>query len=69
MHAGSGSDTPIGIEASARLDALGERWMTTPATITYRTTQRKPGEASLRISAFVSWSETRSVVTAVSRAV
>jgi hypothetical protein len=43
---GSGSDTPIGIEASARLDALGERWMTTPATITYRTTQRKPGEAS-----------------------
>ena len=43
---GSGSETPIVIDAGARLDALGERWMTTPATITYRTTQRKPGEAT-----------------------
>lgn len=43
---GSGSDTPIGIDARARLDALGERWMTTQATITYRTTLRKPGEAA-----------------------
>ena len=41
-----GSDDPIVIDAGARLDALGERWMTTPATITYRTTQRKPGEAT-----------------------
>lgn len=41
-----GSDTPVGIDARARLDALGERWMTTPATITYRTTLRKPGEAA-----------------------
>ena len=41
-----GSDTPIVVDAGARLDALGERWMTTPATITYRTTQRKPGEAT-----------------------
>ena len=43
---GSGSDTPIVIDAGARLDALGQRWMTAPATITYRTTQRKPGEAT-----------------------
>ena len=43
---GSGSDSPIVVDAGARLDALGERWMTTPATITYRTTQRKPGEAT-----------------------
>jgi hypothetical protein len=43
---GSGSDTPIVIDAGARLDALGERWMTTPVTITYRTTLRKPGEAT-----------------------
>lgn len=43
---GSGSETPTGIEARARLDALGERWMTTQATITYRTTLRKPGEAA-----------------------
>ena len=43
---GSGPDAPIVVDAGARLDALGERWMTTPATITYRTTQRKPGEAT-----------------------
>ena len=43
---GSGSDTPIVIDAGARLDALGQRWMTAPATITYRTTLRKPGEAT-----------------------
>ncbi len=43
---GSGAGTPIVIDAGARLDALAERWMTTPATITYRTTQRKPGEAT-----------------------
>ena len=42
----SGSDTPIVVDAGARLDALGARWMTTPATITYRTTLRKPGEAT-----------------------
>jgi hypothetical protein len=40
----SGSDTPI--DARAQLDALGERWMATQATITYRTTLRKPGEAA-----------------------
>ena len=43
---GSGSETPIVIDAGARLDALGERWMTTPATITYRTTERDAGEAT-----------------------
>ncbi len=32
--------------ARATPDALGERGSTTPATITYRTTQRKPGEAT-----------------------
>jgi hypothetical protein len=43
---GNGSETPSGVDTRARLDALGERWMTTPATIIYRTTQRKPGEAT-----------------------
>jgi hypothetical protein len=39
------SDPPVQ-DPRARLDALGERWMTTVATITYRTTQRDPGEAT-----------------------
>jgi hypothetical protein len=41
----SGSDPPVQ-DPRARLDALGERWMTSVATITYRTTQRDPGEAT-----------------------
>ena len=43
---GSEPDTPIPIDAGVRLDALGERWMTTPATITYRTTERDAGDAT-----------------------
>jgi hypothetical protein len=43
---GGGPDTHIVIDVGARLDALGERWMTMPATITYRTTQRMPGDAT-----------------------
>ena len=43
---GSGSDTPIVLDARTRLDALGARWMTTPATITYRTTERDAGDAT-----------------------
>ena len=42
---GSGSDPPVQ-DPRARLDALGERWMTSVATITYRTTERDPGEAT-----------------------
>jgi hypothetical protein len=42
---GGGSDPPVQ-DPRARLDALGERWMTTVATITYRTTRRDPGEAT-----------------------
>src|SRR6266542_6071867 len=42
---GGGSDPPVQ-DPRARLDALGERWMTTVATITYRTMQRDPGEAT-----------------------
>jgi hypothetical protein len=42
---GGGSDRPAQ-DPRARLDALGERWMTTVATITYRTTRRDPGEAT-----------------------
>jgi hypothetical protein len=42
---GSGSDPPVR-DPRARLDALGERWMTSVATITYRTTERDPGEAT-----------------------
>jgi hypothetical protein len=42
---GSGSDPPVR-DPRARLDALAERWMTSVATITYRTTERDPGEAS-----------------------
>src|SRR5215216_3482627 len=42
---GGGSDPPSQ-DPHARLDALGERWMTTVATITYRTTRRDPGEAT-----------------------
>jgi hypothetical protein len=42
---GSGSDPPVQ-DPRARLDALGERWMTSVATITYRTRQRDPGEAT-----------------------
>jgi hypothetical protein len=42
---GGGSDPPVQ-DPRARLDTLGERWMTTVATITYRTTQRDPGEAT-----------------------
>ena len=42
---GSGSDPPVR-DPRARLEALGERWMTSVATITYRTTQRDPGEAT-----------------------
>ena len=41
----SGSDPPVQ-DPRARLDALGERWMTSVATITYRTTERDPGEAT-----------------------
>jgi hypothetical protein len=44
---GAGSDPPVqDPRAGARLDALGERWMTTVATITYRTKRRDPGEAT-----------------------
>ncbi|HKI29646.1 MAG TPA: hypothetical protein VKB32_09510 [Actinomycetota bacterium] len=44
---GAGSDPPVqDPRAGARLDALGERWMTTVATITYRTKGRDPGEAT-----------------------
>jgi hypothetical protein len=42
---GGGSDAPVQ-DPHARLDALGERWMTTVATITHRTIQRDPGEAT-----------------------
>ena len=42
---GSGSDPPVR-DPRARLDALGERWMTSVATITYRTTERDAGEAT-----------------------
>jgi hypothetical protein len=42
---GSGSDPPVR-DPRARLDALAERWMTSVATITYRTTERDPGEAT-----------------------
>jgi hypothetical protein len=42
---GGGSDPPAQ-DPRARLDALGERWMTSVATITYRTTRRDPGEAT-----------------------
>jgi len=42
---GSGSDPPVE-HPRARLDALAERWLTSVATITYRTTQRDPGEAA-----------------------
>ena len=41
----SGSDPPVR-DPRARLDVLGERWMTSVATITYRTTERDPGEAA-----------------------
>jgi hypothetical protein len=41
----SGADPRVR-DPRARLDALGERWMTSVATITYRTTQRDPGEAT-----------------------
>jgi hypothetical protein len=41
----SGSDRPVR-DPRAQLDALGERWMTSVATITYRTRQRDPGEAT-----------------------
>jgi hypothetical protein len=39
------ADSPVE-DPRARLDALGERWMTSVATITYRTTERDPGEAA-----------------------
>lgn len=42
---GTGSD-PLVQDPRARLDALGERWMTSVATITYRTTEHDPGEAT-----------------------
>ena len=42
---GGGSDRPAQ-DPRARLDALGERWMTSVATITYRTSRRDPGEAT-----------------------
>lgn len=42
---GSGSDPPVQ-DPRARLDALAERWMTSVATITFRTTERDPGEAT-----------------------
>jgi hypothetical protein len=41
----SGADPRVR-DPRVRLDALGERWMTSVATITYRTTQRDPGEAT-----------------------
>lgn len=42
---GSTSDPPDR-DPRARLDAMAERWMTSVATITYRTTEHDPGEAT-----------------------
>src|SRR4029453_233925 len=46
MHGGERFGRAERRRRRARLDALGGGWMTTPATIIYRTTQRKPGEAT-----------------------
>ena len=40
-----GADAVVG-EPRTRLVALGNRWFASPATITYRTTERDPGEAT-----------------------
>jgi hypothetical protein len=40
----SGGSVPAVEDAGARLDALAAQWESRPATITYRTTEREPGD-------------------------
>jgi hypothetical protein len=40
----SGGSAPAVEDAGARLDALAAQWGSRPATITYRTTEREPGD-------------------------
>ena len=41
---GSGGSAPAVEDHRARLDALAAQWVSGPATITYRTTKREPGD-------------------------